>query len=151
MCDGRLLEVAGDRNSPEVAALFEQLFDHVQVRGGRLSWGRSVNPGVSGWYPVGGEVRPVWTASTGVAGPDNHPYLYFWFLDLYRRVPDRLEEAFRQLERISSYRDGLVVARSVGFEGTGSTPSVLLDVVLRSKEELSALFAGIEALSDPQE
>ncbi|MCU1430531.1 MAG: hypothetical protein JWL83_4531 [Actinomycetia bacterium] len=81
------LEAAQLRCSSDELSLIEELFAHVDHHGAKLSWGRGVTPGVSGWYPVAGAAQAVWTLNAGAGTANSHAYLSFYFPELHARLP----------------------------------------------------------------
>lgn len=138
----RFLQVARERGD-HVVALFRRLFEQVESAKGRLNWGRAANPGVSGWFPVAGELRPLWTASTGQA-PSFSPYLYFTLAELHERSPERVAAAVEVLGRAATFRTAIVAAHEKGFTGLGGVPSFPLDTVASSPSESQALLHAID-------
>jgi hypothetical protein len=143
---GSFLEVASEWKTPEVVDLFDRLFNHVEDRQGRLSWGRGATPGLSGWYVVDGVSRPVWQATLN--GLSGHPTITFWF-ELLDMVPGRVESAVKRLSRIEGFRPAIEAARNAGFTGKGSYPKILLDDLITSAEDTETLFDAIEIIADP--
>jgi hypothetical protein len=91
------LATAGERCPAEVKT-FERLFEHAG-QNGKLSWGKGVSPGVSGWYLVAGTLRGVWTASTG--STNNAAYMYIWLPEIKELLDeDQMQSFLSRLRQI---------------------------------------------------
>lgn len=111
-----MLEVAGGV-SEELAARFQRLFAHVDKHLGRINWGRGINPGYSGCYPVGDEIVAVYSANAGGVSEGAVGYIYFWFPELKQRLePARFDALVAKLREIPGYRPKIDKAAAVGFE-----------------------------------
>jgi len=136
------LDVATERTSQEVVTFFTLLLDLNEKCGGRLSWGKGVGPGLSGWLPVNGEIKPVWLASLGYTNPA-HPTLTFYFKDLHPIARDKVLAMVDRLNSIESYQGLLARAAEVGFRGTGSFPNLRVDQIARDPQDVEAVFDAI--------
>ena len=136
-------EIVADRCTADVAAFFEHLLDFTEKVGGRLSWGKGVGPGLSGWLPVDGNVRPIWLASLGTLSPA-HPTLTFYFKDLHPVAPGKVDAMVEKLNAIESYREPLAAASVAGFAGGGSFPNLRVNELASDSSASDAVFSALE-------
>ena len=95
--DATFLEAASQKGaSTAELGLMRRCFDHVAAKGSKLSWGKGITPGVSGWYSVSGISRPVWTLSASSGGPTSTSRIYFYFPELRTQLT---EERFTTFEK----------------------------------------------------
>ena len=141
------LEAAASRCSDAEMTLIRRLLDDPESKGGRLSWGRGVTPGVGGWYPIGGTVQSAWVLNANNESATTHAYLMFYFADIARKNGEELvERAAAHLEQIPALRPKVQDARAAGW---AKWPSVYLPDVVSSKAFEEAVFVAIQALTSP--
>jgi hypothetical protein len=145
--EASFLDTVSERYGQPTEALFRTMFDHVRERG-RFSWGRGVSPGVTAYYPVGGQQVPIWNSNAGVYGrSDDGPYLYTYPSEIRAHVePERFERFVAQLYEVDAYKQKLDEARSVGW--TGKYPTCLLAGVVHSEADRQRLLAAFDAVAD---
>jgi hypothetical protein len=124
-------------------AYIETLFAHVDEHGEKLSWGKGASPGVSGWYRISGEPRPVWTLNLNTQSPDAKPYLFLWVADIAQRFgADVVERLIVPAARISTYAARLQEARDAGYQ---KYPSIPLPDLIKDPDR-GALLDAVDAL-----
>jgi hypothetical protein len=134
------LAAAAERGSAHDVEVLEQLLRHAEQYGSRLSWGKGVTPGVSGWYPVGISSRAVWTANAGTGTAMSKPYVYLYLPELRELLTDTAYQTFI---------DEMTAIRAFASEfATGKRiyPSVQLDKLTNA--DLEVMTASIEHLAD---
>jgi hypothetical protein len=137
------LEEARESCDAAVQAYVETLFAHVEEHGEKLSWGKGASPGVSGWYRISGEPRPVWTVNLNTQSRDAMPYLFLWIADIAQRFgADVAERLIAPAERISSYAARLQEARDAGYQ---KYPSIALPDLIKDPDH-EVLLAAVDAL-----
>lgn len=109
------MQAAEERRTDDEVALVRSLFEHVTAKGGEFRWGSGVTPGMSGWYPVGGSMRPVFNLNLNA--PERKAYLSFYVSDLAKRVAnDRLEAFLDRLEQVPGFMGTVAETRSANYE-----------------------------------
>jgi hypothetical protein len=85
------LVAAAERGSQHevTVTLLERLLEHAEQHGSKLSWGKGVTPGVSGWYSVATTSRAVWTANAGTGSGTSKAYVYLYLPELNDLLPMR--------------------------------------------------------------
>lgn len=141
------LEMAAQRSNPDVVEFFTRLLEFTEASGGRLSWGKGVGPGLSGWLPVEGNTKPVWLGSLGYANPA-HPTLTFYFKDLYPIAKDKVAAMVDRLRAIESYRGALDIAAAVDFTGNGSFPNIRLEDIAVDPRLVETVFEALREVVD---
>ncbi len=132
------LAAAAERCSDREVRMLERLFAHAESRGTRLSWGKGVTPGVSGWYPVAGPGRGVWTANAGSGGPDSNAYIYIWLPEIRSLLSENACNHFlSELGKIDAWRSEL-------DSGRRKYPSVNLRHM--SDDDLEQFLRAVELL-----
>ena len=77
------LATAAERGASEFELTsMQKLFDHEASKGSKLSWGKGITPGVSGWYLAGSVPRPVWTVTASDGSSSSKARIYFYFVEL---------------------------------------------------------------------
>lgn len=133
------LAAAAERGSQHVVAILEELLEHAEQYGSKLSWGKGVTPGVSGWYPVGGTHRAVWTANAGTGTGTSKAYLYLYLPELADLLETSDYEQFvRTLMKIPTFATELL-------SGKHKYPSVYLQAVTES--DINAFTNAVEELA----
>jgi hypothetical protein len=89
-----LLAAAAERGSAHDVEVLERLVNHADQYGSRLSWGKGVSPGVSGWYPVGLSSRPVWNANAGTGTGTSKAYVSLYLPELRELLSDTAYQTF---------------------------------------------------------
>jgi hypothetical protein len=133
------LAAARDRCPEGEVRLFERLFAHAEERGTKLSWGKGVSPGVSGWYIVGETSRQVWTANAGTGGSGSNASLYIWLPEISEALSAIELERFLTAIRMVSAFDAELTA------GKRKYPSINLHAM--SDADLDTFLAAVERLA----
>lgn len=108
------MQAAEERRTLDEVAMVNALFNHVRANGGEFRWGSGVTPGMSGWYPVGGSMRPVFNLNLNA--PERQAYLSFYVADLAKQVlNERLEAFLDHLEGVPGFEKAVDAARSVNY------------------------------------
>ena len=77
-----MLAAAEERCSPPEVESARVLLSHAAQVGTKLSWGKGLTPGVSGWYSVNGTSRAVWTLNLGSGTGTSRAHLSLWFPEI---------------------------------------------------------------------
>jgi hypothetical protein len=133
------LAAAMERCPAREVKIFERLFAHAEECGTKMSWGKGVSPGVSGWYLVSGTSRGVWTANAGTGGPDSDAYLYIWLPEIAELVSE--EELARFLTVLKKVR----AFDSEIASGKHKYPSVNLSAM--SDEDVTTFLEAVDTLT----
>lgn len=89
------LDTAAERGATDAEQqMMQRCFTHASEKGSKLSWGKGITPGVSGWYPVNGTPRPVWTITASNGAPSSAARIYFYFPELREILSDEQFETF---------------------------------------------------------
>ena len=134
------LAAAAERGSAHDVHVLEGLLNHADQHGSRLSWGKGVTPGVSGWYPVGPTSRAVWTANAGTGTGTSKAYVYLYLPELRELLTDTAYQKFI---------DGMATIPAFAAEfasGKRKYPSVYLDKLAIAA--FAVLTSSIEHLAD---
>lgn len=103
--DVSLLAAASEHCTPHEVDIARRLLEHAAKTGTKLSWGKGVTPGVSGWYDVAGTSRAVWTLNAGGGPYSSKARLSVWFPELRARLaPERFIDFVERLRDIESFR-----------------------------------------------
>jgi hypothetical protein len=104
--DVSMLEAAEERCTEHEVELARALLDHAARSGTKLSWGKGITPGVSGWYLVNGTSRAVWTLNIGSGTGKAHVSL--WFPEIQGLLSEAQFKAFvERLRTIESFRQDI--------------------------------------------
>jgi hypothetical protein len=134
------MQAAAERRTPQEVELVRALLDHVTANGGEFRWGTGATPGMSGWYPVGGSLRPVFNLNLNAA--ERKAYLSFYVSDLAKRTTnERLEAFLAQLQQVPAFQKPVTDTRSANYEKWPT--SYLPDFVSGGSEPI---MKSIEAL-----
>jgi hypothetical protein len=141
------IEAARDRCSPAEMQLIHRLFEDVDTRGGKLSWGKGVTPGVAGWYSVAGRPTAVWVLNASNESPTTRAYMMFYLADVATRLgSQRVERAAQILETIPSLKSKIADARASDWK---RYPSLYLaDIAGEAARTQVALDAIADLLLD---
>lgn len=140
------LDAARARRPEAEVALIQRLLADARSRGTKLTWGKGVTPGVTGWYPVGGQPSAVWNLNVNSESPTARAYLYFYLTDLVQKLPaDTMEHAAQILESVGPLAPKVADARANGWK---KYPSVYLADIAESSADITAIFDAIAALTD---
>lgn len=132
------LAVAKERCPAQEVRHFESLFAHAEDNGTKLSWGKGVSPGVSGWYVVKDTGRGVWTANTGSGGPSSKSYVYIWLPEIAELLTAGELDLFLQaLRKVPAFDNELSL-------GKRKYPSVPLNSL--SDADLEAFLVAVDLL-----
>jgi hypothetical protein len=77
-----MLATAEERCSLTEVELARALLDHAARVGTKLSWGKGITPGVSGWYIVNGTSRAVWTLNLGTGTGTSKAQVSLWLPEI---------------------------------------------------------------------
>ena len=77
-----MLAAAEERCSPPEVESARVLLSHAAQVGTKLSWGKGLTPGVSGWYSVNGTSRAVWTHNLGSGTGTSRAHLSLRFPEI---------------------------------------------------------------------
>jgi len=132
------LAIAKERCSAQDVKHFERLFAHAEEHGTKLSWGKGVSPGVSGWYFVKDTGRGVWTASTGSGGANSKTSVYIWLPEITELLtPAELDGFLNALRNVKAFEKELAL-------GKRKYPSVSLSEL--SEADLEEFLSAVELL-----
>jgi hypothetical protein len=133
------LAAAAERGSKHDVEVLEYLLNHAEQRGSKLSWGKGVTPGVSGWYPVGDTSRAVWTTNAGTGTGSSKAYIYLYLPELRDLLTDTAYDSFIQaMTQIPAFATEF-------SSGKRKYPSVYLDTL--TKADLPVLANAVEQLA----
>lgn len=136
------LGAANERLDAEELALVDALLGHVDERSGRLQFGSGATPGLSGWYPIGEQERPVFLLNINAA--DRRAYMFIYELPKLNGVPEeRLEEGYTILERIDAFRSQVADARAANYR---KRPRVFLRDVAGESENHALILRAIDRI-----
>src|SRR4051794_28631789 len=134
------LGAAAERGSASDVEVLERLLNHADQHGSRLSWGKGVTPGVSGWYPVGPSARPVWNANAGTGTGRSKAYVSLYLPELRELLNDTAYQTFiNEMAAIPAFAAEFA-------NGKRKYPSVYLDKLTNA--DVSVMTASIEHLAD---
>lgn len=137
------LDAAEGRCSPAEVQLIHRLLRDVDTRGVKLSWGKGVTPGVTGWYSLAGRPTPLWMLNAS-SESRRRAYLQFYLADIVTQLgPDRVERAALILERIPSLKNKIAEARDADWK---KYPSFYLADVARDDTLAQLVFDAIADL-----
>lgn len=135
------LATAMERCPGREVKMFERLFAHAEERGTKMSWGKGVSPGVSGWYLVSGVSRGVWTANAGTGRPGSSAYLYIWLPEITALVSENeLASFLTVLRKIRAFDTEIA-------SGKHKYPSVNLSAM--SDEDVATFLEAVDTLTGP--
>jgi hypothetical protein len=127
---------------PEQVGIFESLFDHVEAKGGSLSWGKVASPRVSGLYRIDrGKPQPVWTTRTGTGSASSRPHFYFYVNAIRDRTKAKTFAAFvTTLSAIPGLKDQLppISGKDMPSVALSELTSLDIDTVLDALDLLLA-------------
>ena len=100
-----MLATAEERcSAPEVGSA-RALLSHAAQAGTKLSWGKGITPGVSGWYSVNGTSRAVWTLNLGSGTGTSRAHVSLWFPEIQALLSDDQFATFvERLRNIQAFR-----------------------------------------------
>ncbi len=100
-----LLEAAAKHCSEHEIQVARTLLDHAATVGTKLSWGKGMTPGVSGWYTVNRTSRAVWTMNVGSISETSKARVSLWFPEIRELLTEAQFTAFvERLRTIESFR-----------------------------------------------
>ena len=137
------MSAANERRTAAEVLLVEQLLQHVERCGGYLKFGSGSTPGLSGWYLLKGEHRPIFNLNLN--DPSRQAYLSFYIADLVKRLShEQLEDALGHLEKIPAYAQSVATTRQADYVKwpTAFLPAIVSDpgaivIIKKTIEELT--------------
>jgi hypothetical protein len=125
----------------EVQALIERLLDHAE----RLAWGSGSEPGVGGWYLIGGKDTGVWEMYAGGGPPNGQASLTIAMNRIRARLGDEvIFDLAASLEKIPAYSEPVKLWRTT----PSRQPSGKLQTIATDPISEAALIAALELVID---
>jgi hypothetical protein len=138
------LEETKHRCNAAEQAYIESLFAHVDAYGDKLSWGKGASPGVSGWYRISGEPRPVWNLNLNTQNASSGPYIYLYVADIANKFgAEAAELLVSRAARIPAYAARLQETREAEYQ---KYPSIFLPDLLADPQH-GLLLQAVEAVT----
>jgi hypothetical protein len=100
-----MLAAAEERCSPPEVESARALLSHAAQVGTKVSWGKGLTAGVSGWYSVNGTPRAVWTLNLGSGSGTSRAHLSLWFPEIQALLSEPQFVTFvERLRTIEAFR-----------------------------------------------
>lgn len=137
------MAAAIERRTDEEVAFVEELLGHVERCDGYLKFGSGLTPGLSGWYPLNGDHRPVFNLNINV--PTRQAYLSFYVADLAKQLShEQLEQALAQLEAIPAYAGSVAATRQADYV---KWPTAFLPAIVSEPASIHIVMKTIETMT----
>jgi hypothetical protein len=136
-----MLEAAEERCTDHEVDMARALLDHAAESGTKLSWGKGITPGVSGWYLVNGTSRAVWTLNIGSGTGTSKAHVSLWFPEIQGLLSEGQFKAFvERLRTIESFR------QDIDSKAHKYPVSLLAQM---TTDDMSNLLGIVQALAKP--
>ena len=100
-----MLAAAEERCSPAEVGITRALLTHATQVGTKLSWGKGITPGVSGWYIVNGTSRAVWTLNLGSGTGTSKAHVSVWFPEIEALLSEeQFDSLVQRLRAVPAFR-----------------------------------------------
>lgn len=126
-----------NRSMPDAVALVEKLLDDTSD----LHWGNGAEPGVGGYYKIGGKPTGVWELYGG--GTDDRPPSLTISLGRLSNAGVNAEAVAARLKLMPAFADAVNLWRSAPTK----QPSAKLDGIAADPEQMTALFSILHAVA----
>lgn len=138
------MQAAEGRCTPAEVTIIRRLFEDVQARGHKLSWGKGFTPGVAGWYLLNDQPTPVWVLNANNENPNTRAYLMFYLADVLPRAGmDRVDSMASRLATIPALEPKIAEARAGGWR---KYPTLYIADVADDPQQAQILFDSITEL-----